>query len=127
MPGCLLRTIKANYLHLCNCSAMYVSISASLRYRLCGSGRLSLAHDHRDVEGDVKLGIQDTYIFLLYDNFFPVASIQKFVILLRSTTLVCVCVYVCVCMCAYACTYLYILMSLPRRDLVLAWHRILTG
>ena len=94
----------------------------SLRYRLCGSGRLSLAHDHRDVEGDVKLGIQDTYIFLLYDNFFPVASIQKFVILLRSTTLVCVCVYVCVCMCAYACTYLYILMSLPRRDLVLAWH-----
>lgn len=127
MPGCLLWTIKPNYLHLCNCSVMYVSMSASLRCRFCRSRRLSLAHDHRDAEGYVKLRIQDTYIFLLYDNFFPVASIQKFVILLRSTTLVCVCVYVCVCMCAYACMYLYILISLPRRDLVLAWHRILTG
>ena len=83
---------------------MYVTISASLRCTLemQGSKRLSLAHDHRDAEGDVKLRIQDIYIFLLYDNFFPVASIQKFVIFLRSTTLVCVCVY------SYACMYLYI-------------------
>ena len=63
------------------------------------SKRLSLAHDHRDAAGDGELRIQDIYIFLLYDNFFPVASVQKFVIFLRSTTLVCVCVCVCVCTC----------------------------
>ena len=90
------------------------------------SKRLSLAHDHRDAAGDGELRIQDIYIFLLYDNFFPVASVQKFVIFLRSTTLVCVCV--CVCVCARVCLCMHVsVISLPRRDLVLAWHGTLTG